>query len=131
MVWFGANVRRRSAPPWLALLGVLAIAIQCFVVQTHVHGAANWTAANLQAIAAAEPGDNSRGAPASPLNHDSGGDCYLCQSAVAGTAVLSSLPTLPSIQLNFIAVGAAIVRAAPLLALRSHTWRSRAPPLPL
>lgn len=138
MSWLSSLLSGPGGRPWLTLLGVLAISIQCLVVQTHVHGLAGPFAPNLQIVdvevggGVLAPGvHHSDGAPVSPRSHGGPVNCYICQSAVAGTAVLTSVPTLNSIQLSFIPTAVTSPSAASPSALRSHTWRSRAPPIQL
>jgi hypothetical protein len=124
--------------PWLTLLGVLAIAIQCFVVQVHVHAWAAPLSAPVYAVdldlghdhdsADAEHASHVPGVPA----HKHGGqqNCYLCQTALAGAAILSTAPSLNVVERNFV-VNAIATRFVAVSAPRSHNWQSRAPPFQL
>jgi len=114
--------------PWLTLLSVLAIAIQCFVVQTHVHPWATPLSPNIQ-IVDSDDGAGARlshGSDRAPTRHGSQQNCYLCQTALAGAAILSSAPSLSFVERNFVANAA--VRIIATLPPRSHNWQSRAPP---
>jgi hypothetical protein len=122
---------------WIALLGVLAIAIQCFVVQIHVH---HWSQslspqAQVRALSVSQSTvdghQDSKPAPISPHRHGGSGNCYICQSALAGAAVLSSVRALNVIHANVVANVVAITRDAPTTASPSHIWRSRGPPVQL
>ena len=118
------------------LLALSAIAIQCFLVQTHVHAGPERLSANAPIV---EIGVRYAGAMFDhpeelihhgpiPPNHGQSSACYLCQSALGGAAVLSYPPTVALIANNVIANATAIDRRAPVRALRSHAWQSRAPP---
>ncbi len=124
--------------PWLTLLSVLAIAIHCFVVQVHVHAWVAPLSAPVQvadidlgqehASDGAEHASHPAGVPA----HKHGGqqNCYLCQTALAGAAILASAPSLNVVEPNFVA-NAIFARLAAVQAPRSHNWQSRAPPFQL
>jgi len=120
---------------WLTLLGVLAIAIQCFVVQTHVHPWATPLSPNIQ-IAYSDDGHEQpraradQGSDPAPARHGSQQNCYLCQTALAGAAILSSAPPLGFVERHVLAnaaFGSNFAARSP----RSHNWQSRAPPLQL
>jgi hypothetical protein len=123
----------------VALIGFLAIALQSFVVQTHIHvpqGAARVQPVSfITALAAsAGVGDASTaqtGAPADqyPVNRDPA-NCPLCKELthsgqyISSASILAALPFAVSV--NFI-----VFRdIAPSLFAASHNWRGRAPPQP-
>jgi len=100
---------------WLAML---ALAIQCLVIQPHIDG--------VFAAATAETAQFS--AQVAPPNHDAQGVCVICQAmATAGAFALSASPTLTLIERNFVAT-TPIAHSAPVEPVRSHNWQSRAPP---
>ena len=132
-----ATWRFRGLRPILAFLGVLAIALQSFVVQTHIH---NPQAAGVLGLLQVSSPDAAGGlAPNSPDNGTtkthgkfSGGDdtsnCRLCQELIhAGrfiapsTAVLV-LPVILSVWLIVFAHSPAVSSVG------AYIWRSRAPP---
>ncbi|MFZ2029807.1 MAG: hypothetical protein WAU68_05840 [Vitreimonas sp.] len=100
---------------WLAML---ALAIQCLVIQPHIDGVfAPVTAETAHFIAqVTQPG------------HDAQGACVICQAvATTGAFALSASPTLALFERNFVA-SAPIPRSTPIEPARSHNWQSRAPP---
>ena len=111
----------------LALLAIVAIFLQTFVVQTHVDG--------LTGLQSATAIERANGSPA-PLAHVETGSrdaqpaCPICQAmATAGTTLLASGPALVS-ALGLIAHEAQL--AIPLVSVRpAHAWQSRAPPISL
>ncbi len=127
--------RTLGGKPWLALLGVLAIAINCFVVQVHVHTQNVPLAAHVQTIdldvgpdhwhADADHASHPAGVPA----HKHGGQqtCYLCQTALASSAILSSALAVSFVERNFLE-NVVVAILVPTHAPRSHAWQSRAPP---
>jgi hypothetical protein len=129
---------RKPAPSvWLVLVaGLLALAIQGFVVQTHIHIAAEVSAraSQAQAVAADEAAFPSAAAvqkqlPADryPVKEDPA-NCPLCQEFhghgqfVMPMAALFALPVTE----NFTPVVSR--HAAPAIFTPSHHWRGRAPP---
>ena len=109
-----------------ALLSVIAIFLQTFVVQTHVDGLAG-----LQAAAAVARGGD---APA-PSHIENGSPdtqaaCPICEAmATAGTTLLASSPALVS-TVGLLAHETLL--AIPRVSVRfTHAWQSRAPPLAL
>lgn len=132
-------VARPRVPSTLAmiLIGVLALAIQSFVVQTHIHipqnGAGKVQTVSLITLAAAAvDGVLTHHAQAPrdkfPITEDPS-NCPLCQEIahsgqfVASAAALAVLPVTATF--SFII----FVEAAPYIFAASHTWRGRAPPL--
>ena len=131
----GSPSNKPGRKHWLTLLGVLAIAIQCFVVQTHVHPWATPLSPSIL-IAYADDGHEQyraradQGSDPAPTRHDSQKNCYLCQTALAGATILSSAPSLSCVERNFVA-NAAFSSVVAARSPRSHNWQSRAPPLQL
>ena len=116
--------RARRSRPSLLLLPLLALAIQLFVVQTHIH-AVDFAGQAIRTISA---GLNGNTAPAGfPVKNDSA-NCPLCQAfAHAGgflhaTQLSTLLPAFG--QDGAIRIDAT---AAPDLHV-SHSWFGRAPP---
>ena len=115
-----AAMRRR--PMAFVLTALLAVFLQAFVVQTHVHAAgATYSVSYAQ---------QSGGAHDLTIDASAAGDhqvvCVICQAmTTAGTAMVPS---------TAIVVAAAQSSAEAVVALalaprvHSHSWRSRAPP---
>jgi hypothetical protein len=100
---------------WLAML---ALAIQCLVIQPHVDGAFAPVTAETAHFSA----------QATQPSHDAQGVCVICQAmATAGAFALSASPSLTLIERNFVA-SAPIAHSTPVEPARSHNWQSRAPP---
>lgn len=130
-------VRHPSRSRWTVILfGVFALAIQCFVVQTHVHiTPAQWAqfeqawlaehaAAGDQAtVTHHQPPKDRYPAKEDPAN------CPLCRElALAGhfvmpVAAVVVLPVTVDVHPVSVAVTAVAVRAP------CHDWRGRAPPI--
>lgn len=122
----------------VAFFGLLAVALQSFVVQTHIHipqTVVRAHSAALITVAAATVAGSERAAAQTkapvdkyPLNRDPA-NCPVCKELthsgvyVSSASVLATLPFPATV--NFI-----IFREiAPSLFAASHTWRGRAPPL--
>jgi hypothetical protein len=102
-----------------AWLAVLALAIQCLVIQPHVDGASELLIRSAQAAVEA--------APASP-DPGRGGVCIICQTvAVAGVLTLTAAPALVHVHANFVSAAPAN-RSHLIQRARSHNWQSRGPP---
>lgn len=126
MFWRGRSHHRRGSRaavkrPALTFAALLAVFLQAFVVQTHVHvvpaPVAAIELAGATTHAASERASTARDAPAM---------CAICQTmAASGTALLGQAPTL---LIN--TPRAEQPRETPQVALRitSHSWQSRAPP---
>ena len=119
-----------------AFLGLLAVALQSFVVQTHIHiqqpavrahtlitlAAASLPGSELASAQSSAPVDNY------PINRDPA-HCPLCKELthsgqyVSSASVLATLPV--TVTVNFVVFR----EIAPSLFAASHTWRGRAPPL--
>lgn len=117
-----SSVFRSRREGWAAFtrtLAVLALAIQCLVIQTHVDIAARDTAVQA-AVTASHDGN-------APV-HRAKSDCIICQTAAAARTSL----TTPSIGLPLLAQASVplslqtVAQRAPRIA--AHAWRSRAPP---
>jgi hypothetical protein len=122
----------------VVLLAFLAIAIQSFVIQTHIHisqGAGRGESVSLVSLVAAAVTDRAsvaddQGVPRDkyPINEDPS-NCPLCQEFshsgqfVASAAVLAALPF--TVTVNFIV----FEEALPAFIAVTHIWRGRAPPV--
>lgn len=116
------RARRAGAPRWaMRVAALLAVFLQAFIVQTHVHafspfaGAAYARAANDAAPAVVE----------NATAHQAAAACAMCQ-AQANNALTPATTAL-------VLIGAPH-RAQPLIEIRrvwvaaAHSWQSRAPP---
>jgi hypothetical protein len=117
------------------LLSVLALLVQGFVTQAHVHqGTSSGVQVAQLDIAHAAlglAGDHHHPPRTPPHGHGSIDHCLLCQSAIAGVGVLPSAPVIILADINTVTITAFEYASSALGALRSHIWRSRAPPLSL
>jgi len=121
-----AAERGVSRPSRLATwLAVLALAFQCFVVQTHVHAGGF---APVEA-AASDGLIHTNSAVAQAPHEDAA--CLLCeQMALAGTVLMPATHEIVLVEkLVFAKLTLPFLVAARTFA--SHNWRSRAPPLSL
>ena len=118
----GSRVRRAGARPAL-FAALLAVLLQAFVVQTHVH--AFGPPAATQQSAAAGAADTAHVAAA----HDQGA-CVFCETlAGSGRATLTQSAVAITAD-RAVHDGAARV-VQPAARAVSHAWRSRAPPIRL
>jgi hypothetical protein len=134
-VEIGTNIVRAQGlgKGLFVLLSFVALTIQCFVAQTHVHGYVGVAGFQMVRIdtehAAGAAASHDHNAPNAPLHgHSSVADCFLCQSTVAGAGVLPTTPASIFILGASLSSGSAEASVPLLGALRSHSWRSRAPP---
>ena len=142
ILWERSRTRApfRLALPHLvmAVFGLLAVALQSFVVQTHVHvqqpayrtQAVSLITLAAASIAGADVASGQPGVPVDnyPVNRDPA-NCPLCKELTHSGQYVSSasvLATLPfPVTVNFVVFR----EIAPSLFAASHTWRGRAPPL--
>jgi len=105
------------------LVALLAIFLQAFLVQTHVHPVGAAAASAYEQSARAEAHDD--GAIASADDHQM--SCAICEAYAAnGRAALPRDPTLVAFDaLTFETAAVAFAQAFPSPV---HSWRSRAPP---
>jgi hypothetical protein len=122
----------------VAFFGLLAVTLQSFVVQTHIHvqqPAIRAQTLGLITLAAASVADSELTAAEAeapvdkyPINRDPA-NCPLCKELthsgvyVSSASVLATLPFPATV--NFIVFR----EIAPSLFAASHNWRGRAPPL--
>jgi hypothetical protein len=128
------TVRVRSQSFWgFALLALLALAIQSFVVQTHIHiPKGEGRVQTVSFIILAAQGLTSNHAVQGPRDNflidEDPSNCPLCQEVahsgqfVASAASLAYLPVTATV--SFIV----FTEVAPAIFAASHTWRGRAPP---
>jgi hypothetical protein len=132
------HFRFRAHHLLVAFFGLLAVTLQSFVVQTHIHvqqPAVHARALGLTTLAAASVANSElaateAGAPVDkyPINRDPA-NCPLCKELthsgvyVSNASVLATLPFPATV--NFIVFR----EIAPSLFAASHNWRGRAPPL--
>ncbi len=108
----------RRTPLFGVWLAVLALAIQCLVIQPHVDAAYAPISAETSHVAA----------QLTAPNHETQSVCVICQAmATGGAFALSISPTLVLIERSVLA-SAPAHRPRPAQRARSHNWQSRAPP---
>ena len=132
-----ATLRLRGLRPILAFLGIFAIALQSFVVQTHIHNPQAAGVLGLMQVsspdAAGSLAKNSPDKGTTPTHgkYSSGDDtsnCRLCQELIyAGRFIApsSAVLVLPLILSVWLVVFA---HSAPIPTAGAYIWRSRAPP---
>lgn len=106
-------------------LAVLALAIQCLVVQTHVHAfSTQQSAASAAAAQVLVAAPRDRGA----VGHNATGACLICQAtATTRTSLASPNIALPLLERTAVLVSLqTVAERAP--AVPAHTWHSRGPP---
>ena len=133
-----ATSRFRGMRPILAFIGIFAIALQSFVVQTHIHnpqaaavlGLAQVPSPDAAAGIAKNAPDN--GTTTSHGKFSSGDDtsnCRLCQELfhagrfIAPSSTVLLVPLILSVWLIVFA------HSAPIPRVGAYIWRSRAPPV--
>ena len=133
-----AALRIRLPHLFVAIFGLLAVALQSFVVQTHIHvqqpafrtqavslitlAAISVAGTDLSSGQAETPVDNY------PLNRDPA-NCPLCKELTHSGQYVSSASVLATLPFP-VTVNVIVFREiAPSLFAASHTWRGRAPPL--
>jgi hypothetical protein len=120
----GAVLRLTGSRPIIAFLAMLAIALQSFVVQTHIHNPQSTISLGLAKSA-------DKAAPAKPdgkfSTSDDTSNCRLCQElAHAGRFVAPSSPVL--VLPMVIAWLLIVFSHSTTIPARAYVWRSRAPP---
>lgn len=110
------------------LLGVLALAVQGLVVQTHIEGLAGFGSRAAAQHAAADT-SGYVGATADAANKPAqGAPCIICQEiARAGAGILAPAPEFGFVESYSIAANAVRLAAPPCI-VAAHSWQSRAPP---
>ena len=128
-----AIAHRRIRFNALTLLALLALAVQFFVVQTHVHivpAAAPGAAAAIsldggQARAAIQSTGQSR--DHYPIKDDPS-NCPLCQEFAHSGHFVQSAQILLLLPASVSTTGIFLSEVLPSLSLLSHSWQGRAPP---
>lgn len=111
----GWGARRHR--PVFALVALVAVFLQVFVVQTHVHGPAPFTAGIEQT------GDAEQHVVTADEHQIA---CSLCQTLASSGAALSPNPNAALAAERDTAVAILALTLAPRA--HSHSWQSRAPP---
>ncbi len=116
-----AAAMRRSRIAFV-LAALIAVFLQAFVVQTHIHAAG---AVYLVSFTQLSGGEHELSLDASTTG-DHQAACVICQAmATAGAAMLPSAAIVAAtVQAN----ADAIIALAQAPRVHSHSWRSRAPP---
>jgi len=123
---------------FVAVFGLLAVALQSFVVQTHIHvqqpayrtQAVSLITLAANSIASVDVASGQAGVPADnyPVNRDPA-NCPLCKELTHSGQYVSSASVLAVLPFA-VTVNVIVFREiAPSLFAASHTWRGRAPPL--
>jgi hypothetical protein len=126
MDWFGRSRRREGESarrPAFALIALLAVFLQAFVVQTHVHAPGTVAFIGHELNAATVSDDSAPFVAAIDGDQAVG---VLCQVPAAAGAT-----TVPSPTVTFATecpADAAIIALSLAPQLHTHSWRSRAPP---
>ncbi len=132
------HFRLRGSYLLVAFFGLLAVALQSFVVQTHIHvqqpGARTHALGLITLAAASAPGSafasGQAGVPVDnyPINRDPA-NCPLCKELTHSGQYVSSASVLATLPVT-VTVNVIVFREiAPSLFAASHNWRGRAPPL--
>jgi hypothetical protein len=127
MDWFGRSRRRRefgaNRHPAFALIALVAVFLQAFVVQTHVH-APGTVAVVGHELNVANGSDDS--VPHVSASNSDQVAAILCQVLAGASAVTLPVPTVAAEAGR--TTNAAIIALALAPRLHTHSWRSRAPP---
>ncbi len=115
---------RNGSRAVVTLVALIAIALQAFIVQTHVHAFAAPVAIAAQADQASA--DHTEHAS----NVHAQAACVICMTlAASGRATLATSTALPAEHVATFEVATFVLpRAPPAI---SHAWQSRAPPIAL
>ena len=108
---------RRSGWRFIACLILISFTLQSYITQTHIHNAAQATAAKIVSHAPSKvPADDN------PM------DCPFCQAvAHDGPFFLPTVPLL-ILSIDFVELAAPALRLHRLWEAPAHIWQSRAPP---
>jgi hypothetical protein len=131
------TLRAPSLAQWAPILiGCLALFIQSFVVQTHIHipqriGSPQ-TVSLITLAAAVVDGGTLHGAAKAPRDRfpitEDPSNCPLCQEVAHSGAYVASAASLAALPVTVTFSFIVFVEAAPYIFAASHTWRGRAPP---
>lgn len=120
-----ALTKRSLGQRLAAYFALLAIAIQCFVVQPHVDPVAITTA---QAVAITHLAADQNAASLTDETKHSAATCIICQASLTGGAGLASTPSPTLVAYSALSVATPLPTAPAISTTPSHTWRSRGPP---
>ena len=135
-----AHTHFRFRAPYLvvAFFGLLAVALQSFVVQTHIHipqavahaQALKFVTFAAGSVAGSEHTAVGTKAPADkyPLNRDPA-NCPLCKELTHSGVYVSSASVVATLPFPATVKFIVFREIAPSRFAASHTWRGRAPPL--
>lgn len=121
-----ARLHRKRARGFVLFIALAAMALQAFVVQTHVHA---FAPAALQAQV--QHGRGVQGEPAKITSHvaaDQKTGCIVCQALATGGALAANASVVAHASASSLAAAIEIRRGPRAL---THSWQSRAPPLAL
>jgi hypothetical protein len=117
--------RRTGVRAAFALVALLAIFLQAFVVQTHIHTSGLLAPPTYERTADARASDDAAHATAA-IDHQQG--CIICQALAAnGSATLTDAAHVAAITNASYEIAALEIRRAPRAV--THSWQSRAPPI--
>jgi hypothetical protein len=124
----GASCTKRSLGQRLAAyFALLAIAVQCFIVQPHVDPIA-LAAPRAAAIAASDVVfTNVATVSHDQANHAAAG-CVICQTALSGGHGIAPLGPAAQFEQASLFIAAPLPEQPHLSATPSHAWQSRGPP---
>ena len=120
---FGSRPKRSARRRWTGLgafLATIAVALQCFVVQTHVDFGPN---SDLIASAA-----HSGTVLTSDVSGRAPAPCIICQELALTGAFLHASPPPIALVAQTLSFAALRLRIALVAGLPAHPWQSRAPP---
>lgn len=103
----------------LALLALLAFALQGLAIQTHIHGA---PAGTVHLVQASTPAGSDRRDPLDPAT------CTLCQELAHAGAALTPAPILAVLLLDWVRTVFITPASAAAVLAPNTGWQSRAPP---
>jgi hypothetical protein len=127
MDWLGRSRRRErfgaKRHPAFALIALLAVFLQAFVAQTHVHAPGTVAVVGHELLGAKASDDSTPQASASDSNQVA---AVLCQ--VPALAVAAPIPGPATVAATQGSADEAIVALSLAPQLHTHSWQSRAPP---
>jgi hypothetical protein len=115
------GIRRVSlARRMVVFLAVLALALQSYITQTHIHDAGFGGAGKITTTQSSIPGKT-------PV-HDSQADCPFCQAMIhAGVFAAPAAPLL-NLPITLVQTVALVLAPRAVSSAVTHDWQSRAPP---
>jgi hypothetical protein len=122
----GANYRgvRRIGPArrFVVFVAILALALQSYIAQTHVHDALRSFDGTAKIADTRSPAQNQ-----SPLDHRAA-DCPLCQAVIHGGVFITPATQLLNLPFLWVETFMPAFTAPDASIASAHDWRSRAPP---